>query len=36
MTSYQRFHYSLTRAYGKGIITAQQVAEMVAIYRGLK
>jgi hypothetical protein len=36
MSNYQRFHYSLTRAYGKGIITAQQVAEMIAIYRGLK
>jgi len=36
MTSQQRFHYSLTRAYGKGLISAQQIADLVAIYRGEK
>lgn len=36
MTSYQRFNYSLTRAYGRGTISAQQLAELIAIYRGLK
>jgi hypothetical protein len=36
MTSYQRFHYSLTRAYGRGILTGQQLAELISIYRGLK
>jgi hypothetical protein len=36
MTQEQRFHYSLTRAYGKGLISAQQIADLVAIYRGLK
>jgi len=36
MTNNQWTHYTLARAYGKGIITAQQVAEIIAIYRGLK
>lgn len=36
MTNHQWTHYALARAYAKGILTAQQVAEFIAIYRGLK
>jgi hypothetical protein len=36
MTQTQRFHYTLTRAYGRGLVSAQQIAELVAIYRGFK
>lgn len=36
MNNYQRMNYSLARAYAKGILSAQQVAEFIAIYRGLK
>ena len=36
MTQTQRFHYTLTRAYGRGLVSAQQLAELVAIYRGFK
>ena len=36
MTNQQWTHYTLARAYGRGIMTAQQVAEFIALYRGLK
>jgi len=36
MTSNQWTHYTLTRAYARGILSAQQVAEFIALYRGLK
>jgi hypothetical protein len=36
MTREQWTHYTLMRAYGKGILTAQQVADFLTLYRGLK
>ena len=36
MTQTQRFHYTLTSAYGRGLVSPQQIAELVAIYRGFK
>ena len=36
MTNNQWTHYTLTRAYARGILTAQQVAEFITLYRGLK
>ena len=36
MTNHQWIHHVLVKAYGREIITAQQVAELLALYRGLK
>jgi hypothetical protein len=36
MTREQWTHYTLTRAYARGVLTAKQVAEFIALYRGLK
>jgi len=36
MTNHQWTHRTLVRAYAQGIITAQQLADIVVIYRGLK
>jgi hypothetical protein len=36
MTNHQWTHKTLATAYARGILTAQQVAEFIAIYRGLK
>ena len=36
MTNHQWTHYTLTRAYARGILSAQQVAEFIALFRGLK
>lgn len=31
-----RLHQALARAFSKGVMTGQQVADFIAIYRGLK
>jgi hypothetical protein len=36
MTNHQWTHRTLARAYAKGILSAQQVAEFIALYRGMK
>jgi hypothetical protein len=36
MTNQQWTHYTLMRAYGKGILTATQVREFLSLYRGMK
>jgi hypothetical protein len=36
MTNNQWTHYTLTRAYARGIITAQQLAGFLTLYKGLK
>jgi hypothetical protein len=36
MTNNQWTHYTLARAYARGILSAQQVAEFLTIYKGLK
>lgn len=36
MTNTNWTHYTLARAYARGILSAQQVAEFIALYRGLK
>lgn len=36
MTHYQRAHYTLTIAFARGIIDGEQMAELLAIYRGEK
>jgi hypothetical protein len=36
MTNHQWTHYTLTRAYSRGIITATQLDGLLKLYRGLK
>jgi hypothetical protein len=36
MTREQWTHYTLARAYARGVLTAQQVADFIALYRGMK
>jgi hypothetical protein len=36
MTAHNLTHYTLARVYARGILSAQQVAEFLTIYKGLK
>lgn len=36
MTAHQWTHYTLARAYARGILSAQQVAQFLTLYKGLK
>jgi hypothetical protein len=36
MTQYQRMHYALTIAFARGILDGEQLAELLAIYKGDK
>jgi hypothetical protein len=36
MTAHNWTHYTLARAYARGILTAQQMAQIIALYKGLK
>jgi hypothetical protein len=36
MTNNQWTHKTLATAYARGILTAQQVAQFIALYRGFK
>jgi hypothetical protein len=36
MTNQQWTHHTLAKAYGRGIITASQLRELLALYRGMK
>jgi hypothetical protein len=36
MTSHQWTHHTLALAYARGILSAKQVAEFIALYRGMK
>jgi hypothetical protein len=36
MNREQWTHYTLARAYARGILSAQQVAQFIALYKGLK
>lgn len=36
MTKYQRMHYALSIAFARGILDGEQLAELLAIYRGNK
>jgi hypothetical protein len=36
MTQNNWTHYTLARAYARGILSAQQVAQFIALYKGLK
>lgn len=36
MTKYQRMHYALSIAFARGIIDGEQMADLLAIYRGEK
>jgi len=36
MTNHQWTHYTLARAYARGFLSAQQVAQFIALYKGLK
>lgn len=36
MTNHQWTHYTLARAYSRGIITANQLDGLLKLYRGLK
>ena len=36
MTAHNLTHYTLARAYARGILSAQQVAQFIALYKGLK
>ena len=36
MTKYERMHYSLSIAFARGILDGEQLAELLAIYKGGK
>jgi len=36
MTQNNWTHYTLARAYARGILSAQQIAQFIALYKGLK
>ena len=36
MTNYQRMHYALSIAFARGLLDGEQLAELLAIYRGEK
>lgn len=36
MTNNQWTHYTLAKAYGKGVITGKQLADILTLYKGLK
>jgi len=36
MTKYQKMHYALSIAFARGILDGEQLAELLAIYRGEK
>lgn len=36
MTKFERMHYALSIAFARGILDGEQLAELLAIYRGNK
>ena len=36
MNNYQRMHYALSIAFARGLLDGEQLAELLAIYRGEK
>jgi hypothetical protein len=36
MTKFERMHYALSIAFARGILDGEQLAELLAIYRGQK
>ena len=36
MTDYQRFHLTITSAFARGFITAKQLENLAALYKGVK